>query len=251
MEITNQLKKYVRSLHASKHRQKYNKFIAEGPKICEEFLSSKKYQIEYLFCTADFLENHPHLTHTVSSEKRCIVKERELSQLSCLKTANKVLLVLETRMSESPDFSVEHWSLYLDRIQDPGNMGTLIRIADWYGISAVYASPDSVSFYNPKVVQASMGAHNRVELVVLPSGDFGSAPFPKYGLSLDGKDIASLNHPSPGCIVVGNESKGISEEIKSHCTELLTIPRRGQAESLNAAVATGIACHLLIMRTTL
>jgi len=247
MEITNQIKKYVKSLHANKHRQKYNKFIAEGPKICSEFLTANKYTVEYLFCTVDWSNENFNLLEGIEKTKVFIIKERALAQISLLKTSNKVLLVLDQRHSGFPDNIPTGWSLYMDQIQDPGNMGAILRIADWYGIINVQASPDSVHFFNPKVVQAAMGAHNRVELTVLSKEHFILMEnTEKYGLSLNGIALNNKSKFHPGTIVIGNESQGISKEVISACSQQITIPRIGGAESLNASVACGIACQLLV-----
>lgn len=244
MEFTNQLKKYVRSLHTSKHRQKYNKFIAEGPKICEEFLISPQYELEYIFCLTEWYDENRRLIEGIDQEKIIQVKEKELGQISCLKTAHKVLLVIDKSTRVNTDID-EGWQLYLDKIQDPGNMGTLLRIADWYGLSTVSASEGSVDFYNPKVVQAAMGAHNRVRLISLSSANLLKASVPKYGLVLEGEDINLFQPDKPGFIMIGNESKGLSKELIQSLDAKLKIPAKGKAESLNASVACGIACHLL------
>jgi len=244
MEFTNQLKKYVRSLHANKHRQKYNKFIAEGPKICEEFLISNKYNLEYLFCLSDWYDDNQKHLEGIDKNKIVIVKEKELNQISCLKSAHKILLVLDNNIGVNTEVNGQ-WQLYLDKIQDPGNMGTMLRIADWYGLNAVYASEDSCDFYNPKVVQSAMGAHNRVELLVMPREKLLQSPGAKYGLVLDGEDINLFTPKQPGFILIGNESKGLSSELSASLDVKLKIPAKGRAESLNASVACGIACHLL------
>ncbi len=242
MEFTNQLKKYVRFLHQTKHRQKYNKFIAEGPKICTEFLNNGSYQPEYIFATADWIEQNEHLARILPLNRIITLKQRELEQISTLKSANQILIVLE-KTGTNEQFSLSKWSLYLDRIQDPGNMGAILRIADWYNIQNVYSSTDSVDFYNPKVVQAAMGAHNRL---FLSATDYASLDGVSYGLCLDGAPLADFDKPESGILVIGNESRGISDPIMQTLEHKVTIPRYGGAESLNASVACGIACHCLI-----
>ena len=244
MEFTNQLKKYVRFLHQTKHRQKYNKFIAEGPKICIEFLSNATYQPEYLFATANWIAENEQIARILPLNRIVTVKQRELEQISTLRSANQVLIVLEKERILK-NIGSSKWALYLDRIQDPGNMGAILRIADWYNIQNIYCSPDSVDYYNPKVVQAAMGAHNRLSLSV---ANFDSMSGDSYGLCLDGAPIAELGQPDKGVLVIGNESKGISDPIMDTLKYKVTIPRIGGAESLNAAVACGIACHCLISK---
>ena len=140
------------------------------------------------------------------------------------------------------------WMLYLDKIQDPGNLGTIIRIADWYNITEILLSEDSVDPYNPKVVQSAMGGHNRIRTSVIKNlGDLKSYNIPIYGMALRGNDINSLSL-APGIIVIGNESKGIRPEIMPMLDQKITIAKLGGAESLNASVACGIACHCLVTK---
>ena len=240
MEYTNQLKKYIRSLHVHKYRQKYNKFIAEGPKICNEFLQST-YNISHIICTSEWATNS-----TISSSfsgHLIIVKQAELQQLSTLNRANQVLCLIDR--PEKKSLTCAGWMLYLDKIQDPGNMGTIIRTADWFGITHICISPDTVDVYNPKVIQASMGSHIRHNFFTLEVSELISLEYPLYGLTLNGESIEQVN-PSSGFIIVGNESKGIRPELMEKLHHKLTISRLGKAESLNAAVAFGIACHQLI-----
>ncbi len=246
MEFTNQLKKYVRSLQTNKFRQKYHKFIAEGPKICKEFIISSTYEIEYVLSTEEwYLEHKSSTLASVPKDKIVMLKQKQLEQISTLKSAHKVLIVLSMKHSENTDL-LKEWALYLDKIQDPGNMGTLLRIADWYGINKVYLSADCVDVYNPKVVQAGMGAHNRVESIVLVDDLLFSNSVKKYGLVLSGKNINDYKGSEPGLVLIGNESKGLRPELVSALDEQLKIPSIGGAESLNASVACGIACHVLM-----
>jgi TrmH family RNA methyltransferase len=242
MEFSNSIKKYVRSLHLRKHRQKYDKFIAEGPKVCKEFLICKAYSIEYIFALPEWIDSNKTILGPYS-EVIYPVKGKELDQISLLKTPNQVLVVLSTQQQLKGE---SQWSLFLDRIRDPGNMGTMIRIADWYGITSVMATPDSVDFYNPKVVQGAMGSHNRVALSSFTKESLTTAARPIYGLILGGDNIRDMDSASSGIIAIGNESQGLDPEIISRLDYRCTIPSRGGAESLNAAIACGIACERLI-----
>jgi len=244
MILTNQLKKYIRSLNQIKHRQNYNKFIAEGPKVCKEFLICKSFDIQYILVTKAYKDLHNAELADCSPHSIIVINEKELSQVSNLRNPNGILIVAEMEQRHLPAAS-SPWSLYLDTIQDPGNMGTMIRIADWYGLSAVQASPGSVDFYNPKVVQAASGAHNRVKLITTTPEELVSEKV-TYGLVLGGLNISELRNETPGVIVVGNESKGINQALAERLDHKMMIPRRGGAESLNAAVACGIACQVLI-----
>lgn len=240
--FTNQLRKYVRSLHSIKYRQKYNKFIAEGPKVSYEFINQGKYLIEYIFCLSEWYESH---LSTLSPELlKCtiIVTSKQLDQISTLKSANQILIVAE-QVSEKRSVLENEWLLYLDRIQDPGNMGTILRIADWYNFKQVIASSDSVSFYNPKVIQAGMGAHNRISFLQMDIASFSSLSIPKYAMTLTGNNSFMKRLPNPGAVIIGNESKGVSNSLLESVDDQWSLPRYGGAESLNAAVACGIICY--------
>jgi TrmH family RNA methyltransferase len=246
MIFTNQLKKYVKSLHLLKYRQKYNKFIAEGPKICSEFIQFRPQQIEYLFCTEDWIVDHPSETATLSG-KIIKCKEKELQSISKLSTANKILIVLEQELTYFNNTSFQNeWVLYLDELKDPGNMGTMIRIADWFNVKYLMSSPDSVDYFNPKVVQSAMGSHTRVHLLYASLTEVNLDNLYSYALVMNGEKLTHDLAFKPGIIIVGNESRGVSKEIESIASRCLTIDRLGGAESLNASVACGIACSMMI-----
>lgn len=249
MNLTNNLRKYVKSLHLGKYRQKYNKFIAEGPKICAEFLKSDKFQIEYLICTQEWSDDNAHLANSYDT-RLVICNAKDHKSISTLQNANNILIVAEKHSSAKTIEDIlqdSNWSIFLDRLQDPGNMGTILRIADWYGIKSIIASPDSVDYYNPKVIQSAMGAHNRITMAKSEASQLMLQNYNSLAMVLEGSNINDYNNPeSGGIIVIGNESKGISKEVLSQCKTHLSIQRKGGAESLNAAVACGIACHQLI-----
>ena len=226
--------KYIQSLCQKKQRAAEGVFIAEGPKLAEELLSSN-YKIVKGYATAAWLAENQ------SAKGFAEVSEIELEKMTALQTANQVLLVCEQKIQKTiPDLS-KKLSLVLDGIQDPGNLGTIIRIADWFGITQIIASEDTVEMYNPKVIQSTMGSFIRVPLYYTNIVDFLSATkLPVYGAMLEGKSIYELDKPATGLLVIGNESKGIREPIQPLIKQAITIPRFGGAESLNAAVATGI-----------
>ena len=245
MNLTAQLKKYIRSLRLPKQRQNYNKFIAEGPKVCAEFLSSNSHPIEYLLCTEEYQRSHESKLQTIPASKQILISSKELSQLSLLRTPNKILLVLEKRYEENPDSLKDKKCIYLNGIQDPGNAGTIVRIADWYGLDYVISDADTADFYHPKVVQSAMGSHTRIRFC---RSDFHSLKLDlstAYGLDLSGQDINKFQPIESGMLVIGSESKGIHPTILQQLQNRVFIPRKGGAESLNAAVATGIACERL------
>lgn len=227
--------KYIQSLGHKKQREETRSFVAEGPKMAEELLASN-YEIKNLYATIDFLETHPGIDcpHTE-------VSEAELQKISNLTHANQVLIVAAHKQHAAPPTAAGHLTLMLDAIQDPGNFGTIIRTADWFGIKQVVCTIDCVDLYNPKVVQATMGSLCRVNVWYLNASQWLSeCGIPVYGAMLSGVNIFTIPQPAEAVIVIGNEGKGISEELKSFITHPVTIPRTGNAESLNAAIATGI-----------
>ncbi len=239
--------KYIRSLWQTKARKEQNAFIIEGTKIVDEWLRNNQ-QLKMLIATKEWEIENIELLKQLPNTSIYIIKESELNTLSGLQTANEVMAVVE--LPENKDIILQNrWYLALDTIQDPGNMGTLIRIADWFGIPAIFCSPDCVDVYNPKVIQAAMGGHLRVNIIEKDlSTFFSSTDLPIYGATLDGESIYNCNAGNAGILLIGNESKGISEKLKLFLTKKITIPRYGGAESLNAAVATGIICAVLLPR---
>lgn len=237
--------KYIRSLTQHKFRREFSAFIAEGDKIAREWLQSNN-TIQHIVALNDWaVQNESFIAFHPEAELH-IVKESELSALSTLQTPNQALLVV--RMPDSLSvLPVNEWCIALDDIKDPGNMGTIIRIADWFGIGHVVCSMESVDVYNPKVIQAAMGGHLRVNIQRMDVKEFiARTNMAVLAATLDGKSIYQMDRLEAAVLVIGNESKGISEEIMSLATDKITIPRKGGAESLNAAISAGIICsHLL------
>lgn len=222
-------------------------FIVEGTKMLDELLTSgfKLYAVYALETYLPFLQISAKLPVNI---KIAAVTEAELGKMSALHTPNKVLAVAympqdDVLLSLSGDYFRQNMLLALDEVRDPGNMGTIIRIADWFGIRAVLASENSVEFYNPKVAQASMGSLFRVKLqrLSLP-GLLKSLHVPVYGALLEGRNIYEEDFTEKGILLLGNESKGISPELKACITHPVTIPRFGAAESLNVATAAAVIC---------
>jgi TrmH family RNA methyltransferase len=227
--------KYIQSLGQKKPRDAEGVFIAEGPKTVTELLSGKNTVVRELFATERWLKDHKETGIPVSE-----VSEEELERISQLSTPNQVLAVVE-KFPEEP-ISTAAITLALDAIQDPGNLGTIIRIADWFGVSQVVCGPGCADLYNPKVVQSTMGsiARVRVHQTDLSAWLKSLEDVAVYAAALNGEDITAMAPLSKGIILVGNESKGIDQELMSMASVKITIPRKGKAESLNAAVATGI-----------
>ena len=237
--------KDIRSLTLTKYRAERKTYIVEGDKMCREWLAADV-SVEQIIAVKDWLAEQES---AIAQHREAIVvavTDSELARISSLQTPNKVLLVV--RFPDGQDMlPTNEWSIAIDKLQDPGNMGTIIRIADWYGINHIVASPDSVDFYNTKVLQAAMGGHLRVQLHSADLPVFlKQIQIPILATTLDGKNIHETASPEAAVLVIGNESKGVSEEVLAFATQKIMIPRRGGAESLNAAVATGICCALLL-----
>ncbi len=243
---------FVRALQRKKYRQKYHNFIAEGVKLAREVLQAHTLEVEALFALESWLEAHPGLWQP-QAEKTFLVTEAELKKISALSTPQSVLLVLRTPTWQLDARALQTaLTLYLDDIRDPGNLGTIWRIADWFGLPQLLCSPECVEPFNPKVIQASMGAFLRVPLVFLPFEELRAAApeLPCAAADPAGENLFHTGWKPPGVLVIGNESRGIRPELMSQIPGRLAIPRgaRGGAESLNAAVAAGIFCAFLCTR---
>ena len=238
---------FVRSLHQKKYRIEHQLFLVEGEKMVEELLRSD-FNIHSLYANekwdADKLS---------PKNKRLLtpVTDKVLEQLSALKTANQVIAVVYMAETKFNNELKQKYYLALDHISDPGNMGTILRIADWFGMDEIFYSKESVERYNPKVVQATMGSLFRIkayevdmeELLALNKQKFH---LPVIGTVLNGKNIFEQKLPSSGILMIGNESRGINPLLQKYFTLPVSIPSFNSnlqsAESLNAAVATGIVC---------
>lgn len=241
--------KYIKSLHLKKFRQKYNKFIVEGDKIVREFLQQDRYSFDTLYATKTWIETNYELLKLYEG-RYFDVKVAEMKKISTLNTPSPVLLIADYKSATVDlQLALQDWTLYLDGIQDPGNLGTILRIADWFGMAHVFRSPLSVDLYNPKVIQSSMGAFLRVDCPQLALEEIKKTvpQITLYGTFMEGENIFELGALPKGIIIIGNEGKGISVEVQSKIERRLSIPAEGKqgAESLNAAVATGIVCAVL------
>ncbi len=226
--------KYIQSLHHKKTRTQEGVFIAEGPKLVQEFLGSQ-FEVKQVYALLSWLEQHPEISNVIE------VTEAELEKIAALQTPNQVLAVIKQLTLTGEPVLQNCLSLVLDGIQDPGNMGTIIRIADWFGIYQIIASEDTADIYNPKVVQATMGSIARVTVHYKKLPEWlAQAAVPVYGALLNGENIYTAGEIKEGLLVIGNEGRGIREDVLPFIQKPLTIPGNGKAESLNAAVATGI-----------
>jgi RNA methyltransferase, TrmH family len=236
--------KYIQTLGQKKFRQQEGLFIAEGPKLVKELLENKKVTITEVFALPDWVKENRQLSAAAAWHE---IEEADLEKISQLTTPNKVLAVV--KQFDIPDKVVINGKiiLALDDIRDPGNMGTIIRIADWFGIEQIVCSGDSAEMYNPKVVQSTMGSIARVHVFYKNLADWlNQQKATIYTTSLNGKDIATMKKITDGIIVIGNESKGVSDEIMELAAQKITIVKKGKAESLNAAVAAGIVLSHLV-----
>lgn len=235
--ISKQQQKYIQSLHNKKYRAEYGEFLVEGEKGLDELLASD-FEIVRIFCSEDFagqrIPSHPELKDAV------IAPADAIGAVSTFKSNTAgVAIVKQKRFFPSQNF--EKVTLILDQINDPGNLGTIIRLADWYGIRNVVCSPETVEFYNPKVISSTMGSFTRVNVFYTPLPVFlRGLDFPVYGADLEGANVHRHRFEEKIGLVIGSESHGISPEVSALLTTRITIPRFGAAESLNAAMATGI-----------
>lgn len=238
--------KYVRSLEMKKYRKAEGVFVAEGHKLVGDLLGA--FPFVYVAATQEWMDSHAHELNGVEMD---VVTDEELRRVSLMETPQQVLAVFRQRIDEVDVNRVvgEQLCLALDDVQNPGNVGTIIRLADWFGIEHIFCSRGCADLYNPKTVQATMGAMARVQVheVDLPQM-LSSLPddIPVYGTFLDGENLYGKSLENRGIIVMGNEGKGVSADVEAHVTERLYIPNypagRETSESLNVAIATAIVC---------
>lgn len=235
--------KDIQSLGLKKNRDDKGLFVAEGPKVVGELLGIINNDLVKIYATESWLSLQENLDHNSVQ----IVTEGELKRLSQLETPNEVLAVFKKQQQQPPVLSAQDFCLYLDTVQDPGNVGTIVRIGDWFGVKYIVCSAGCADVYSPKVVQSTMASIGRVQLYDDKDGQWlHSQKTPILAATLQGKSLPEFPKKASGILLIGNESKGIRQEFLSLATEQITIPRKGGAESLNAAVATGIiVAHLL------
>lgn len=234
--------KYIRALEAKKNRRAEGVFVAEGPKVVGDLLEVMSPRI--VVATKQWL-----CSHTIDGAEVIEVTEEELRKVSFLQHPQQVLAVfaMPDAVTGAPD--ADALVIALDGVQDPGNLGTIIRIADWFGITDIVCSMDTADVWNPKVVQATMGSISRVRVTYCSLASYIDslpASTPVYGTFLDGDDITRADIVNHGVIIMGNEGNGISQEIASKVSHRLLIPNypegRKTADSLNVAIATAITC---------
>jgi TrmH family RNA methyltransferase len=234
MSISKNQLKIITSLSQKKYRQKHNLFIAEGKKVVNELLNSS-FEIDTLFATDDFITN-------ISSDSIVRILEKDLQKISNLKTPNKVLglfKIPDEKLLEKSGFMVA-----LDAVNDPGNLGTIVRLCDWFGVTQLICSKDTVDCYNQKVVQASMGSLTRVSIKYVNLETYlQETELPTFIADMEGTNVYETVLPKEAILIMGNEANGISDKIKSIIKNKISIPRFGETqatESLNVATATAI-----------
>lgn len=245
MAISKNLAKLVRSLETKKGRKKEGLFVAEGPKVVTDLMAVNS--PVRVIATAEWFAS----AGLSPSEQDAVVTDDELRKVSFLQHPQQVMALFPLPSLPDPRSPLPENSLAvaLDGVQDPGNLGTIIRIADWFGIDALYCSHDTADAYNPKVVQATMGSLARVHILYVDLPEWLAAlptDVPVYGTFLDGINLYEQELTSCSVIVMGNEGKGISPEVARHINRRLLIPNfppgRETADSLNVAIATAITC---------
>lgn len=242
--------KYIQSLQHKKYRQKFSQFIAEGDKIVQELLRFRLDSVVAVYATGIWLEQHKPLLPGDNTQLELVtVEEGILKQISSLSTPNHAIALVKMFPAPGKIELKGKVTIALENLQDPGNMGTIIRIADWFGVSQVICSKDTVDPYNAKSIQATMGSFARIPVYETDLQSLFEAPkdVPVYAATLHGKDITTFPPIKEGVILIGNESRGLSEAIVKASSHEITIPRIGHAESLNAAIATGIICGRLLL----
>ncbi len=232
--------KYIQSLYHKKFRDAYGVFVVEGPKLAAEFLTEVPALVKEVYAVKSWLKNNTALLEPIEDSRIHAIEPFELEKISALTTPNQVLLVV-AYLSYPPSDNAGI-TLLLEDIQDPGNLGTIIRTADWFGVSNIVCSMATADVYNTKVIQATMGSLLRVHIDYLPLTDWcrQHPDIPVYATALEGKNLYECTPPENMALLVGNESRGVSEALLALSAHTITIPRKGKAESLNAAVATGI-----------
>lgn len=237
--ISKRNSKFINSLHIKKYRNQHHAFSVEGGKnICEVLNSELK--VQQLFLTENAFEELKPIIHSKRIDTEiCTIMEIEKS--SYFQTNNFGLAVVNQPNVDQPELLEGKLYLALENVKDPGNLGTILRAADWYGITDVFCSEQCVDFYNPKVISSTMGSFTRINVHYVNLEDFlGEIDVPVYGAALGGGNIHEKGALKPGVLIMGNESNGMSDKMKKQCDHLLMIPQFGNAESLNVAMATTV-----------
>jgi RNA methyltransferase, TrmH family len=240
--------KLIKSLAQKKYRLKEQSFLAEGDKIVLEVLESDN-KVKELFATPDFISENKKYLHNAAQVIEST--SAEIKKASFLQQPQSCLAICQLPLQPQLPSNIKGIFLFLDGIQDPGNLGTIIRTCDWFGMNFLFCSPDTADVFNPKVIQASMGSFTRVKTIYTPFDALlvylQKTKIPVYGTFLEGKNIYTENLPDKALIILGNEGRGIRKEVADKISFPLNIPSFSQAEkkaeSLNVAVTAAIICN--------
>ncbi|WP_018621251.1 TrmH family RNA methyltransferase [Spirosoma luteum] len=246
--------KYIQSLHQKKYRQQQGAFLVEGAKSVQEVLQSG-FAVELVVATEVFYKENAHLTDHQRTPVE-IASVADLERAGTLESNNAALAVVRTKENRPLLAEPGEIALILDDVRDPGNLGTILRIADWYGVQKILCSETTADVYNPKVISASKGSFTRVDwwygdIVSVLDQLAGSSGQAVYGAFLDGEDVHQLAASrAGGYLIMGNESNGIRPAVAQYVTKRVTIPRYGEAESLNVGIATAVLLDNIRQRTS-
>lgn len=238
--------KYIKSLQIKKFRKEHGEFVVEGAKSVLELLASD-FHISGIWATREFSEKHRDLIAGTKAEA-FVVSEEDLARAGSFETNNAALAIARIKENKRLLLEGDEFALILDDVRDPGNLGTIIRIADWFGIGKIICSENTADFYNSKVISASMGSFTRVSVYYTSLPEYLSAVEGEavYGALLAGENVHTLKFKKRGFILMGNESSGIQPGLLPFITQKVTIPGKGKAESLNVGVATAILCDNIL-----
>lgn len=241
--ISKNEQKFVKSLKVKKYRMREKRFLVEGAKNVSELLKSN-FKVDLLLGTSDFFSSYDSGFNIRAEEVKSIL----LEQLGTFKTNSSCLAVVQFKEKSEIEIPKNEPLFVLDGVGDPGNMGTIIRTLNWFGYNQLICSQDCAEFYHPKVIASTMGSFTRMNVNYVDLKDFlGSISVPVYSADMNGSNLFSSEIKSPSVMIMGSESNGISETAKAFVSDYISIPRYGEAESLNVGVATGIiAGHLRI-----
>jgi TrmH family RNA methyltransferase len=233
--------KFIKSLQLKKYRKQEQCFVVEGEKSVLELFKSD-FMINQLLVSSEFLRKNNAVLMGFKGDMQ-EVRPTELTEAGEYSTNDAALAVVHIKPNMEQKLGKSEFALMLDDIRDPGNLGTIMRIADWYGINKIVASEETADVYNSKVIQSSMGSFTRVNIFYTDLSQYLTEnTAPVFGAFLDGDNVHEMNFGPGGFIIIGNEANGISGAVEKFITKKITIPRFGHAESLNAAIATAVIC---------
>lgn len=237
--------KYIQSLQHKKFRDEHEAFIAEGTKVVIELIAGKHFDCRNIYATDEWIKDHANDLPVSVRSRLTEVKDFEIEKMSALSTPAGVIAEFQKKHAFINLSLKNKITLFLDDIRDPGNFGTIIRTADWFNIENIICSHETVDMYNPKVIQSTMASLGRVNILYADLHEMllKREGIRTYAAVLNGTDVRTIKKQKEAFIIIGNESKGIDPHLLENTDELITVPRYGSAESLNAAVATGILLY--------